>query len=59
MLSGDENKVYELIAKRFISCFCGDAKVEKKTLIAITKDKDKLKFKERGLEVKEAGCMQV
>lgn len=55
-LGGEEKKVYELIVKRFIACFCEDAKVENKV---ITAEVDKLKFKARGLEVKEKGWMQV
>jgi len=59
MLSGDEKKIYELIVQRFISCFCGDAKIENKTITATTLDKDKLRFKVKGLEVIEKAWMQV
>jgi DNA topoisomerase-1 len=55
-LGGEEKKVYELIVKRFISCFCPDALIENKTITAVA---DNLVFKERGLEVKEQGWTQV
>jgi len=55
-LSGEDQKIYELIVKRFISCFSPDAKIENKT---ITVSVDDLFFKERGLEIKEKGWMEV
>jgi DNA topoisomerase-1 len=55
-LSEDEKKIYELIVKRFISCFSPDAKIENKT---ITVSINELLFKERGLEIKEKGWMNV
>jgi DNA topoisomerase-1 len=56
VLGEDEKKVYELIVKRFIACFCSEAKVENKT---ITAEINKLKFRARGQEVKERGWMEV
>lgn len=56
-LEAELSKVYELIVKRFISCFCEDALVENKTITAVTEEK--LVFKERGLEVKKQGWMEV
>ena len=55
-LSGDEKKIYELIVKRFIACFCPDAKLANKIITALV---DNLKFKARGLEIKEKGWMEV
>jgi len=54
----DDNlkKIYELIVRRFIACFCKDALVENKT---ITASIDGLVFKEKGLEIKESGWMEV
>jgi len=57
-LEEEKQKIYDLIARRFIACFCGDAVVENKTITAVT-EKDKLIFKERGAEIKEKGWMQV
>jgi len=57
-MSRDEEKIYNLIVKRFISCFCSDAKIEDKKIIFIT-DKYKLKFLARGLEVKDKGFLNV
>lgn len=53
---GDEKRVYELIMKRFISCFCSDALVESKKIEFII---DGLKFDTRGLEIKDKGWMNV
>ncbi len=55
-LDGEEKKVYQLIARRFIACFCADAQVENKTL---TLTSNNLVFKTRGLEIKENGWMTV
>ena len=52
----DKKKVYELIVKRFISCFCEDAELENKT---VETEVDTLKFKARGTEIKKQGWMQV
>jgi len=57
-LSEQESKIYNLIAKRFISCFCSDAEVENKKITFIT-DKDKLKFKATGLEIIKKGWLNV
>src|SRR3989338_8370470 len=57
-LSDELGKIYELVVKRFIACFCPDALVENKTITAITKE-DKLVFREKGLEIKENGWMEV
>ncbi|MDP1729392.1 MAG: DNA topoisomerase I, partial [archaeon] len=61
-LEGELKKIYELIVKRFIACFCEDATVENKTITAtaIAKEtKEKLLFKERGAEIKTPGWMEV
>ena len=55
-LSGEERKIYELIVKRFISCFCEDAIIESKKIEVIV---DSLKFTNKGLNIKEKGWMQV
>lgn len=55
-LYGEDKKIYELIVKRFISCFCSDALVENKTIAAAI---NKLKFFVKGLQIKEKGWMNV
>jgi len=50
-LSDDEEKIYELIAKRFISCFAQDAKTANKK-ITLTADNGK-NFTASGLTVLE------
>ncbi len=54
----EEEKIYLLIVKRFISCFCQDAIIADKKVIFVT-DNDKLKFLARGLEIKEKGWLKV
>ena len=60
-LFGEDKKIYELIVKRFIACFCKDALVENKKIEFILKlnDKEELKFITRGLEIKEKGWLNV
>ena len=57
-LDGEQKKIYELIVRRFIACFCEDALVENKTMTAATIP-DKLLFRDRGAEVKVKGWMEV
>lgn len=55
-IEGYELKIYELIAKRFISCFCDDAQLENKK---VDVEVDGLKFGARGMEVLKKGWMDV
>lgn len=55
-LDGEEKKVYDLIVKRFISCFCEDAILENKKIEVTI---DSLKFIAKGLIVKDKGWMNV
>lgn len=55
-LADEQKKLYELIVKRFISCFCADAIVENLTMTA---EAEKLVFKDRGVKIKESGWMGV
>jgi len=55
-LTPEQKKIYELIVKRFISCFCEDALIENKTLIA---EVDELVFKDRGMGIKAPGWTEV
>jgi DNA topoisomerase-1 len=55
-LEGAEKKLYELILKRFISCFAESAKVETKKLEV---EIDGLKFSASGLQIKDKGWMNV
>jgi DNA topoisomerase-1 len=72
-LTGDLEKIYDLIVRRFVSCFCSDALIETKT-IAVTVEatenqgfsgpqKSKIsvvkKFSARGLKIKEKGWLNV
>ncbi len=55
-LAEESKKIYELIVRRFISCFCDDAIVDNKT---ITVTVENLKFTAKGMKVKQQGWMQV
>ena len=52
----DEEKLYNLIMRRFINCFCDDALIATKN-IKVTVDKKN--FTTKGLEIKEKGWMNV
>jgi DNA topoisomerase-1 len=56
ILSGDEEKIYNLIAKRFLSLFCEDAVIDKKK---ITVEVDKLKFTANGSEITKKAWMEI
>ncbi len=56
ILSGEEDKIYKLIAKRFLSLFCEDAIVENKKIEAIV---DKLKFNTHGKVIKKKAWMEI
>lgn len=51
-----DKKIYDLIVKRFIACFCSPAKVENKK---IKVDVSGLNFNTKGIQIKEKGWMQV
>jgi len=51
-----DEKIYNLIMKRFISCFCDDAKLKNKKVEVII---NSLKFSARGLEILNPGWMEV
>ncbi len=55
ILSGDEEKVYNLIAKRFLALFCEDALIERKKVSAKLGD---LIFSTNGFETKKKSWME-
>ncbi|MEM3074779.1 MAG: DNA topoisomerase I [Candidatus Pacearchaeota archaeon] len=55
-LDGDEKKIYELIVRRFVSCFCDDAIIDDKK---IEVDVDGKKFYAKGAEIKKLGWMEI
>jgi DNA topoisomerase I len=55
-LKGDEEKIYNLIVKRFLALFCEDAEVENKT---ISIDIDKKKFSTKGSSIKKKAWMEI
>ncbi len=55
-LYGDQAKIYDLIVRRFISCFCPDAIIEDKR---ISFKINNLIFTAKALQVKEKGWLQV
>ncbi len=56
ILSGDEEKIYNLIVKRFLSLFCDNAVIENKK---IEVEVNKLKFSTRGSEIKKKTWMEI
>jgi len=55
-LDGYDEKIYNLIMKRFISCYCDDAKLENKK---VETEIDYLKFNAKGMEILQPGWMNV
>ncbi len=55
-LSGDDEKIFNLIAKRFISCFTDDAVLDDKK---ITAEIETLKFAAKGVTITKKGWMAV
>ena len=56
ILTGDEEKIYNLIARRFLALFCDDAKIENKKIETEIKG---LKFSTRGAEIKKKSWMEI
>ncbi|MBI2629469.1 DNA topoisomerase I [Candidatus Pacearchaeota archaeon] len=56
-LQGEDKKIYEIIVKRFISCFAEDALIENKKIIFETDDKKN--FLAHGMAVKKKGWTAV
>ncbi|MCK5607478.1 DNA topoisomerase I [Candidatus Pacearchaeota archaeon] len=57
ILSGDEEKVYNLIAKRFIALFCDNAVIDKKRVTITTNDK--LIFAANGSGIAKEGWLAI
>jgi DNA topoisomerase-1 len=55
-LDGDLSKVYDLIMRRFVSCFCSDAVLETKAVNVLIDEK---KFSAKGMKIKEKGWLNV
>jgi DNA topoisomerase I len=56
ILAGDEEKIYNLIVKRFLSLFCEEAVIENKT---ISINVDKLKFSTKGVSIIKPAWMDI
>jgi len=55
MLSGDDEKIYNLIVKRFLALFCDDAIIDDKTVSAVVDD---LKFKTKGQVIRKKSWLE-
>jgi len=55
-LESQDKRIYDLIVKRFISCFCENAELENKRVEVLI---DGLKFAAKGMEVLKSGWMNV
>jgi DNA topoisomerase-1 len=51
-----DKKIYDLIVKRFIACFCDSARVENKNIKVVVNGLD---FVAKGMQIKEKGWMNV
>jgi DNA topoisomerase-1 len=56
ILSGDEEKIYDLIVKRFLALFCEDAVVERKKIIGKVND---LEFSIAGSSIKKKAWLEI
>ena len=56
ILSGGDEKIYELIVKRFLSLFCDDAIIDNKKISATVDD---LIFNARGTEIRKKAWMEI
>jgi DNA topoisomerase-1 len=56
ILSGEEEKIYNLIVKRFLCLFCEDAIVDKKTIYA---EVEKLMFTKAGSAIRKKAWMEI
>ena len=57
ILSGDEEKIYNLVSKRFLALFCDDAIIDKKKVTATTYDK--LVFIANGSGINKKGWLEI
>jgi len=55
-IPADQQKIYDLIVRRFVSCFCDDAKIESKKITVMAEEKN---FTASGLKIKEKGWLSV
>ena len=56
MLSGDDEKIYNLIVKRFLSLFCDDAIIDNKT---IKLEIEGLSFSLKGMSIRKKAWMEI
>ncbi len=59
ILSGDEDKIYNLIVKRFLSLFCEDAELDHKKIKANLIEKPELIFSAKGQEIKKKAWLEI
>jgi DNA topoisomerase-1 len=62
ILSGEDEKIYNLIAKRFLALFAEDAELDnKKVEVIITKEgnSEELKFSAKGMGIRKKGWMEI
>ena len=55
-LEGEDGKIYSLIVKRFVSCFCDDALLDNKK---INVEVNNLRFTAKGMAINQKGWMEV
>lgn len=55
-INDDQKQIYELIVRRFISCFCENAVIDNKKIVVTV---DSLRFLAEGLQIREKGWLNV
>ncbi|MFA5992134.1 MAG: DNA topoisomerase I [Candidatus Pacearchaeota archaeon] len=55
-LEGEEERIYDLIVRRFVSCFCNEAILDNKKIEFVI---DGMKFNTKGMAIADAGWMEV
>jgi DNA topoisomerase-1 len=56
ILSGDEEKIYNLVARRFIALFCDDAVIDNKKISTMV---DGMEFNARGSSIRKRGWTEI
>lgn len=59
VLSGDDEKIYNLIVKRFLCLFCEDALIDNKKITAVLKENTELKFTASGKTIAKKAWLEI
>jgi len=59
ILSGQDEKIYNLIVRRFLALFCEDALIDKKNIKALVENKKELLFTANGSQIVKKAWMEI